>query len=471
MQTDEGMNRLSEHREALLKGDEAAVAAQKKLGRLTARERVSRLLDPGSLIELDAYAAEGNALCGWGLVNSRPVYILAQDATSGEGAMNARQAAKMVKALDMAYKAEAPVILMPDSHGMQVSEGAKALAAYAQVFSELAGIGGVCPLIAILAGEAVGSATHFAALSDIVIAVDKLCQVSPFPASVLNAVHGKALDAEQLSGAQTLAGKGAAALTASSEEEAFRLARKLLDLLPSSAHDNAPFEEGDDLNRLVAYPPSGAKALALDVMDKGSAVELFAGWRDTCGTWLGRVGGYACGMVSVVGEQNGGRLDGLACDKIARFVAFCDDFDLPVITLVDSEGLEVPSIDSQAWLMTASARLLTTYAESNTPRLALITGKAVGASYVAFAGKAIADVTLAWPGAYIAPLSPEAAVQTFDAARLASESRGELEAREALSADAFSAARDGLVDDVIDPAESRKHLIMALELLAGGRRA
>lgn len=469
MQTDEGMKRLSEHREALLKGDEAAVAAQKQLGRLTARERVTQLLDPGSLIEVDAYAVEGNALCGWGTVNSRPVYVLAQDAAQGEGAMNARQAAKMLKVLDMASLAEAPVILMPDSHGAQVSEGAKALAAYAQVFAKLASIGGLCPVIAILAGEAVGSAAHFAALSDIEIAVDKLCQVSPFPASVLNAVHGKNLDADQLSGAKALAGKGAVALTAPSEAEAFQLARRLIDLLPSSAGESAPFVDSDDLNRLIAYPHAGAKALALDIVDRGSAIELFADWRDSCGTWLARVGGYSCGVVSVVGENNGGRLDAFACDKIAGFVSFCDDFDLPVITIVDSEGLEVPSIDSQAWLMTASARMLVSYAEASTPRVALITGKAVGASYVAFAGKAIADVTLAWPGAYIAPLSPEAAVQTFEADKLAEESRADLENKAALSADAFSAARDGLVDNVIDPAESRKYLIATLEMLISAR--
>lgn len=439
---------------------------QAALGDSPARQRLNRLVDAGSLVETDAYASDGNAVTGYGLVNDRPVYLVAQDLSSQGGAMGGAQARKMLKTLDLAMKTGAPVVLLPDSKGARVGEGAQVLASYAEVFAKLGELQGVCPVISLLMGEAIGSAANFAALSDVAIAVRGKALVSPFPVSVLSAVAGKSQEAEALAGADALAGRGAAALVADSEEEAIRLARQLIDLLPSSAYEAAPVEEGDDLNRLLAVPPAGSAALVQDIADRGSLVELYAAWKDTSRVWLARVGGYSAGLVSCSPEVDGGRLDACACEKIARFVAFCDAFDLPVITLVDSEGLQVPAADEQGWLMTASARMLSVYAAATTPKLAVVTGNAVGAAYVAFAGKAIADLTFAWPGAYLAPLTREASVQTFDADKLASQERAQLEEQAALAADAFGAAAAGLVDNVIDPAETRKHLIAGLELLA-----
>lgn len=462
----ERMGKLARQKEALAAGDPAAVERQRAAGRLTARERVQKLVDAGSFVETDSFMAEAGCVTGYGLVNQRPVYVLAQDATVRGGAMSQAQKRKMLKLLDLAQKGGGAVVLMPDSAGALVTEGAAVLSAYAQVFACLARLKGELPLIAVLAGSAIGSAAQFALLADVAIAVEGLCEVAPFPASVQNAVQGTAVEGKKLNGAQALAAKGVAALTAEDEEESLVLVRKVIDLLPCTAGEGTPLEEGDDLNRLIAVPAADSKALAVDIADAGSLVELYGAWKPSARTYLARVGGHACGIVCCSPEEDGGRLDAWACDKIAKLVTLCGDYNLPVITLVDSQGLAVPAQGGEAWLMTASARMLSAYANLWSPKLAVITGNAVGAAYVNFAGRDMADLCLAWPTAYIAPLTREAAVQTFQADRVAEEGRPALEQEAFEEADAFAAAACGLVDDVIDPAQTRKHLIAGLELLA-----
>lgn len=462
MEFSQSLQKLRRIQEEAVQAQERARQAQKALGRLTARERVDLLYDAGSFVELDALAREGNALCGWGLVDQRPVYVVAQDAAQGGGAMSSQQARKIVKTLDMAERAQAAIVLMPDSAGAQVSEGAAMLAGYASAFARLAQLRGVVPIVALLAGAAAGISSQFAALSDVAVAVEGAAVVMPFPATVQNAVQGTVKDAKELGGTKALSAKGIAALTAPDENAAIGLVQQLLDLLPESG---APYVEEAELNRLLAAPHADMPALLHDLLDPGTALPLFADWRKGCHTWLGRMGGYSVGVVATDPAQDGGRLDAFACDKIARLVSLCDAFGLPVITVLDSEGLAVPTHEGQAWLMTASARMLSAYAQATAGKLALITGNAVGAAYVSFAGQAMADTTLAWPGAYIAPLTRQAAAQAFELERLKGEERGQLEQEQADAADAFEAARQGLVDQVIDPAESRKHLIAALELL------
>ena len=239
------MQKLSEQQAALRQGDEAAVAAHRAAGKLTARDRVSQLLDAGTFVEMEAYATQGHVVTGYGLINSRPAYVIAQDVTQQGGAISLAQARKISKTLTLAQTSGAPVILMPDSKGMLVQEGAELLAAYAQVLGELAGLRGTCPVITLLAGEAVGIAAHFVQVADIAIAVDGGSLVAPFAPSVMRAVHGEKLTDAKLGGAEALAAKGMAALTAKDEQEARfrrveqdrrnRLSEQLVDLLKRSA--------------------------------------------------------------------------------------------------------------------------------------------------------------------------------------------------------------------------------------------
>lgn len=425
------------------------------------------LFDAGSFVELNAMVDEGNAVAGYGLVDGRPAYLIAQDPDLSGGAMSAAQAQKMIKALDKASNAGVPVVFLLNSQGAKVLEGLQVLSAYADVFTRMARLSGICPLIAVVDGPCVGAAAHFASLSDIVIAVESSAELLSAPASVLSAVQGVSKDGKTLGGAAQAAQQGAVSLTAPDTAAALKIVQALVGLLPSSSGCNAPFQEGDDLNRLLTDAQAASGALLLEaVADAGSVVWLYQAYAAGCHTALARVGGRPCGIVSTEFTVDGGRLDAKACDKIARFVRFCDCFDLPVITLIDSEGLAVPSADKQGWLMRASSDMLYTYADADCPKLAVITGNAVGTAFVAFAGSAVADVCYAWPGSLISPLTKEAAVQTFEAGQLKTRDRDTLEKEYSDKADGMNAARAGIVDEVIAPAQTRKYLIAAMEMLA-----
>lgn len=447
----ERMLKLKERREALTQGREDASSAL---------NRVLGLLDPGSFIQTDAYRTGGHAVTGYGLINARPVYVAAQDAGNEGGAMTREQSEKLLKLIDLAESTGAPLVLMPDSLGTRVEEGAQVLAAFADVFARLSKLSGYCPVITLLAGQAAGIAAQFVALSDFVVTVEGKGYAAPFAASVVNAVNATDAKEAELAGAPALYASGVAALKAADEDEALVLIRELVDLLPSSSYETSPFEDSDGLNRLLAMPPKEGAELVNELCDEGRLMELYAGLETEASVYLGRVGGYACGIVLAKG-----RFDAAGCDKISGFVRFCDAYDLPVITLVDSEGLAVPENSRLAELMKASGSLLSVYAQATTPKLAVICGNAVGAAYVSLAGKALSDITYAWPSAYVAPLTVDAAVQTFMLDELRETDRGTLAAKAEEQADAFAAAQAGLVDDVIDPAETRKHLIAALELL------
>lgn len=451
---------------ALRAGEQAFGEARHAKGRLTARERVSALCDHGSFVELEAFRKDAGVVTGYGLVNGSPVYVAAQDVSQGGAGMNLAQADKMGNLFLLAEKTGAPVVLYPDSEGMNVREGAAALSAYARVFAGVSRLSGVCPVLCVLSGPALGVAAHFAMLSDIVIAVEKNALLMPFSPLTINAASGSNLADDELGGAEQLMRQGTAALKAADEQQAAALARKLLNMLPSSNQEGAPENgEGDDLNRLLSANGEDGLALALDVADRSSAVELWPMAGLGCHTLLCRLGGRSVGLIAGEPKQDEGRMDAAALRKTARFVRFCDCFHLPVVSLVQSAGLTVPDADRQGEWMRASSQMLYAFADACVPKVAVLVGSAVGAAYVAMGGKAMADIAFVWPDALLSPLTREAAVQVFDADRLADEQRDTLEAAYAMTCDGLAAAESGLADEVIEPQETRKHLIAALEVL------
>ena len=284
----------------------------------------------------------------------------------------------------------------------------------------------------------------------------------------MNSEKGRAKTAQQLFGAETMDAQGAVALTAESEEEATALMTALIDLLPASNMEDAPLADGEDLNRLmVCDDPDNAAALLADVADNGSLIELYKGYGPAVHTALCRVGGRTVGLVANDHQQDGGRLTSQDARKAARFVRLCDCYGLPVVSFVHTDGLAVPMVGHQGALLRGAAELVYAYAEATCPKIAILTGNAVGAGYVAMGGKSIADVAYAWPTAMLSPLTKETAVQTLCGEKLnAGESRESLEEAYALAHGALNAAQAGVVDDVIEPKETRKYIIAALEVLA-----
>lgn len=481
--SEQNLKQVLAKKQSILQGDAERIAKQRAAGKLTARERVAKLLDAGSFVETDALVSRNGdyagVVTGSGTVQDRPVYVFAQDFTVHGGAMGQMQAQKIVKVLDLAQKTGAPVIALCDSTGVRIDEGAAAMNAYASVFTRLAKLSGVVPVIALVLGPVVGGAAMIAQLADITIEAENVGQLMVYGPQVMSAISGKTVDAKAVGGAKAMAAQGGVALTAKDEDEAISLAVQVLDYLPGCNAEDAAIVDTDDMNRILPVLDAADAESQLAAMADGAAyVELFKDYGKEIRVALTRVGGRPVGLVVGNGKENDGVLTAQSASKAARFIRLCDCYSLPVVSLINSKGVAVPAVDEQAATIKATTQLLYAYAEATTAKVSIVTGNAIGQAYVAMGGKGNADVTYAWPGAVISALTPEAAVQVLYTDDLkadkkpALQSRAELEAKFAADvADGVAAAAAGMVDDVIDPAETRKYVIAALEMLSSKRES
>lgn len=481
--SEQNLKQVLAKKQSILQGDAERIAKQRAAGKLTARERVAKLLDAGSFVETDALVSRNGdyagVVTGSGTVQDRPVYVFAQDFTVHGGAMGQMQAQKIVKVLDLAQKTGAPVIALCDSAGVRIDEGAAAMNAYASVFTRLAKLSGVVPVIALVLGPVVGGAAMIAQLADITIEAENVGQLMVYGPQVMSAISGKTVDAKAVGGAKTMAAQGGVALTAKDEDEAISLAVQVLDYLPGCNAEDAAIVDTDDMNRILPVLDAADAESQLAAMADGAAyVELFKDYGKEIRVALTRVGGRPVGLVVGNGKENDGVLTAQSASKAARFIRLCDCYSLPVVSLINSKGVAVPAVDEQAATIKATTQLLYAYAEATTAKVSIVTGNAIGQAYVAMGGKSNADVAYAWPGAVISALTPEAAVQVLYTDDLkadkkpALQSRAELEAKFAADvADGVAAAAAGMVDDVIDPAETRKYVIAALEMLSSKRES
>lgn len=474
MSTLQDLNKVLSRKQAILDGNAAGVEKQKKSGKQTARERVGMLLDGGSFVEQAMLASDAGVVAGCGTVDGRPVYVFAQDFAVMDGAVGARQAAKIVKVLELARKTGTPVVAMCDSNGARVSEGAAALEAYADIFAHMARLSGVVPMVTMVLGPCVGAAAMMAELSDVALVAKPAGALLVAGPQVLAATMGKSLGAEELGGGKTAVENGAAHFACESEAEAFAQVRRLLGMLPGNNLEDAPFSPEEDMNRRVDGLEAGAdgRDVIAEVADTGSVVEFGKGYTGAV-TALGKMAGRTVAFVYT------GKGD--TCDKrmkkIARFVRFADCYNIPVVSLVDSTGLELfDTVERQMSVLKAAAALVYAYSEATTAKVTLVIGNAIGSAYVAMGGSANADMTYAWPGSVISPLTGEAAIQVMWKDQIKASKGDAVAARRELAdqyeaevADGVNAAVNGLVDDVIDPADSRKMVIAALEILSSKR--
>ena len=477
MHNSQDLQKVLDLRKAILDGSEQRLKEQREAGKLTARERVEKLADAGSFVELFALVSNNEegagVITGYATIDQRPVYIFAQDFTVRGGAMGKAQAAKICKLLDMALKTGAPVLAVMDSVGVRIDEGAAAMSAYSEIYHKLSRMSGVCPIVALVLGPCIGGAALLTQLADVSIVAEKVGQLMVFGPQVMAAMNGKAVKADEFGGAEAAAKMGACALTAASEDEAIAKAKQVLALLPSSNLEDSDIVDTDDMNRLLpAIDPGDADALVAALADNGSAVELYKAYGKNVKTVLARMGGRSVAIVAA-----SGKLCAACLQKAARFVRMADCFNIPVISLLNTCGVQVDSVEAQGWLFKAQAQLLYAYAEATVAKLAVVTGDAIGQAYVAMGGKGNADVTYAWPSAVISALTPEAAVAVLYSKEVKADTDLTVEAARAKYADkyiedvagAVNAAKAGMVDDIIDPATTRQMLISALEMLASKR--
>jgi propionyl-CoA carboxylase beta chain len=475
-------------------GGPARIAAQHKRGKLTARERLEILLDDDSFEEFDMFVehrshefgmeenriAGDGVVTGWGTVNGRPVYVFAKDFTVFGGSLSEAHAEKVVKVQEMALRNRAPIIGLYDAGGARIQEGVAALGGYAEIFQRNVLASGVIPQISVIMGPCAGGDVYSPAMTDFIFMVRDTSYMFVTGPDVVKTVTNETVTAEELGGASIHTVKSSIADGAyDNDVETLLQMRRLIDLLPASNTADIPeiesvqsvAENDFSLDRLVpdnANKPYDIKELILKTIDEGDFFEIQSSFARNIVTGFGRVEGRTVGIVANQPMVLAGVLDSDASRKAARFVRFCDCFNIPIVTFVDVPGFLPGTAQEYGGLIKHGAKLLFAYAEATVPKVTIITRKAYGGAYDVMASKHLrGDMNYAWPTAQIAVMGAKGAVEIIyrkdigDKDKIAAHTK----AYEDRFLSPFVAAERGWVDEVIMPHSTRKRVARALRML------
>jgi acetyl-CoA carboxylase carboxyltransferase component len=485
-------------------GGEERVKKHRGSGRLTARERLETFFDPGTFVESGPYVVHrvntfglderripgDGVVTGWGDVEGRPVVAFAQDATVFGGALGEAHAEKIVKAMELARKTGVPIVGLNDSGGARIQEGVMSLGGYGEVFFRNVTLSGVVPQLSVVLGPCAGGAVYSPAITDLIVMVRGQGEMFITGPEVIQAVTGERVTMEELGGAETHgATSGVSHFSAPSDREALELTRRILSYLPLNNLEEAPFAPSGE-------PPAAAAAELAHIVpedsnapydvhevigrliDPDSFLEVHQAWAGNIVVGFARFAGRPVGLIANQPKVLAGTLDISASTKAARFVRFCDAFNLPLVTLVDVPGFLPGTSQEYGGIIRHGAKLLYAYAEATVPKLTVILRKAYGGAYDVMCSKHLgADLNLAWPTAEIAVMGAEGAVNILFRRDLDRAPEGERDAlRKKLIGDyqveflnPYLAAERGYLDDIIDPADTRARLIRGLSLLAPKR--
>jgi acetyl-CoA carboxylase carboxyltransferase component len=490
---------LRRRRERLLAmGGDERIRRQHDAGKLTARERLDLLLDPGSFIELDPFvttrsrdfgldrvdAPADGVVTGHGTIEGRPVHVFSQDFTVLGGSLGEGHAEKICKIMDLAMRCGTPIIGLNDSGGARIQEGVVSLGGYADIFLRNTLASGVVPQISAIMGPCAGGAVYSPAITDFTIMVRGTAYMFVTGPQVVKAVTREDVSFEDLGGADTHASRsGIAHFVAADDEACLALVRRLLSFLPSNNLDDPPRGRATDdparaepaLDTLVPEDPSkpyDMHEILTRVLDDGEFLEVHATFARNLIVGFGRLHGRPVGILAQQPAVLAGVLDIDASVKGARFVRLCDAFGLPLVTFVDVPGFLPGIAQEHGGIIRHGAKLLYAYCEATVPKLTVITRKAYGGAYDVMSSKHIrGDLNLAWPTAEIAVMGPEGAIDIVFRKELADAADPESRRRELVAdyrarfATPYVAAARGYVDDVIAPRETRRRLIAGLEVL------
>ena len=505
MSTEKKRTEMQDKKRSLqLGGGQDKINKQHEKGKLTARERIRKLVDPGSFVELDAFvthrstdfgmdqvnAPADGVVAGYATVDNRPVYLYSQDFTVLGGSLGEMHAKKITKVMDMAMKMGCPVLCLNDSGGARIQEGIDGLSGYGDIFLHNTMASGVIPQISVILGPCAGGAVYSPALTDFIFMVDDVSKMFITGPQVVQAATGEEVTAEELGGAKTHNEvSGVAHFECSSEEECFTAIRTLLSYLPQNNLEDAPVvSSNDDINRLspelnTILPDNSSQAYDIkdvirQITDNGEFFEIQSLFARNIVVGFARLNGKSVGIVANQPKVKAGSLDIDASDKAARFIRFCDCFNIPIITLTDVPAF-LPGVDQEhGGIIRHGAKLLYAYSEATVPKVNVILRKAYGGAYIAMSSKHLGtDLVFAWPTAEIAVMGPEGAAniifhKEIQAADNPMEKRQEKiqEYRNQFSTPYKAAAR-GYIDDVIEPEATRPRLISALEMLESKRES
>ncbi|MBW6494175.1 MAG: acyl-CoA carboxylase subunit beta [Burkholderiaceae bacterium] len=480
---------------ARLGGGAKRIEAQHAKGKLSARERILLLLDEGTFEEWDMFVEHrcndfgmadnkipgDGVVTGYGMINGRLVFVFSQDFTVFGGALSEAHAEKICKIMDQAMKVGAPVIGINDSGGARIQEGVASLGGYAEVFQRNVMASGVIPQISLIMGPCAGGAVYSPAMTDFIFMVKDSSYMFVTGPEVVKTVTHEEVSAEGLGGAVTHTTKsGVADMAFENDVEALMLLRRFFNYLPLSNREKAPFRESDDpsdrldmsLDTLVPDNPNKSydiKELILKVVDDGDFFELQPDYAKNIVIGFARLGGQSVGIVANNPMVLAGCLDIRSSIKAARFVRFCDAFNIPVLTFVDVPGFMPGTSQEYGGIIKHGAKLLYAFAECTVPKVTVITRKAYGGAYDVMSSKHLrGDVNFAWPSAEIAVMGAKGAVEIIfrgdknDSDKLAAR-EAEYKAR---FANPFVAGSRGYIDDVIQPHETRKRICRSLTMLS-----
>jgi propionyl-CoA carboxylase beta chain len=503
MSIEEKIKKLEQlNEQAVLGGGEARIERQHAAGKLTARERIELLFDPGTFIEIDKFVVHRSTdfglekqkylgdgvVTGYGQIEGRRIFVFSQDFTVMGGSLGGAFAEKLCKVMDLAAKAGAPVIGLNDGAGARIQEGVVGLAGYGDVFLRNVLQSGVIPQISAIMGPCAGGAVYSPAMTDFIIMVKNTSHMMIPGPDVIKTVTHEDVTAEELGGAVAHASKsGVADFAVGSEEECIQVIRNLLSYIPQNNLEDPPFVPTEDpvdrmdpaLRTLVPDLPTqpyDIKELIKLTVDDGIFFEVGALNGKNIVTGFARFGGRSVGIVANQPAHLAGVLDIDASKKGGRFVRFCDAFNLPIITFVDVPGFLPGVAQEHGGIIKHGAKLLYAFCEATVPRITIITRKAYGGAYVVMSSKHTrADINLAYPTAELAVMGPDGAVNIVFRKELAEADDPEAKRLELETeyrenfANPYKAAELGYIDDVIRPEETRPRIINALELLANKR--
>lgn len=503
MGTMEKISELKIRRQALEQGGGAErIAKQHESGKLTARERLEKLLDENSFVEVDAFVETraidfdmqkkkipgDGVVTGYGTIDGRPVFVASQDFTVIGGSLGEAHARKITKVMDMAMKVGAPFININDSGGARIEEGIDALSGYGEIFFRNTLASGVIPQISVIMGPCAGGAVYSPAITDFVFMVDKTSYMFITGPQVIKSVTGEDVTFESLGGSEVHNSKsGVAHFRCANEEECIKEIRRLISYIPdNNLTDPEVLVVTDDPNRLEeslsgivpdsSNKPYDMKEIITKVMDNGEFMEVHRHFAQNIIVGFGRLNGKTVGIVANQPNVLAGVLDVDSSDKAARFVRFCDSFNIPLVSFTDTAGYLPGTGQEYSGIIRHGAKLLYAFSEATVPKINVIVRKAYGGAYIAMNSKHLgADIVFAWPSAEIAVMGPEGAANIIFRKEIAA-AEDPVECREQKIeeyrnkfSNPYIAAARGYVDDVIDPATTRPRLISALEMLAGKR--
>jgi len=474
-------------------GGAERIATQHQKGKMTARERLDVLLDPGSFVELDRFVTHratdfgladqkilgDGVVTGWGRVEGRIVYVYSQDFTVFGGSLSEAHAEKICKVMDLAVRNGAPVIGLNDSGGARIQEGVVSLGGYADIFLRNTLASGVVPQISAILGPCAGGAVYSPAITDFVFMVRGISYMFVTGPSVVKTVTHEEVDFERLGGADVHGGtSGVAHFVHDSELESLTAIRTLLSYLPSNNLDSPPIRPSDDPSDrrdeelLDIVPDEPAKPYDMHdvirrVVDGGTFFEIQRDYAGNLLTGFARLGGRPVGIVANQPSNLAGVLDIAASQKGARFIRFCDAFNVPLVTFEDVPGFLPGVAQEHGGIIKHGAKLLYAYCEATVPKLTVITRKAYGGAYDVMNSKHVrGDYNVAWPTAEIAVMGPKGAVEILYKDEATEEKANEYRDK---FAHPYQAAARGYLDDIIDPRDTRPRLIEALTTLATKR--